>query len=223
MLAKGVHHTIETLQREMEALRSAATNPTQSQGVLLEALGAFRSMLEELHVAEAALRDSEARSTAILQTAVDGIITIDEHGTIASFNPAAERLFGYTADEVVGHNVNMLMPAPYRQEHDGYLARYRQTGEPHIIGIGRDVRGQRRDGTTFPMALAVSEMHLDGRRMFTGIVHDLSARVEAEEALRHARDELEVRVNERTAELEAANEGSGALPISSRTTCARRS
>jgi PAS domain S-box-containing protein len=206
MLAKGVHHTIETLQREVEALQSAATNPAQSQGVLLEALGAFRSMLEELHVAEAALRDSEACSTAILQTAVDGIITIDEHGTIASFNPAAERLFGYTADEVVGHNVNMLMPAPYRQEHDGYLARYRQTGEPHIIGIGRDVRGQRRDGTTFPMALAVSEMHLDGRRMFTGIVHDLSARVEAEEALRHARDELEVRVKERTAELEAANE-----------------
>src|SRR4029453_18458209 len=116
----------------------------------------------------AALRDSETRSTAILQTAVDGIIAIDEHGTIASFNPAAERLFGYPADEVVGNNVNMLMPAPYRQEHDGYLARYRQTGEPHIIGIGRDVRGQRRDGTTFSMALAVSEMHLDGRRMFTG-------------------------------------------------------
>ena len=77
------------------------------------------------------------------------------------------------------------MPSPYREEHDGYLARYRQTGERKIIGIGREVRARRRDGTTFPMALAVSEMHLDGRRMFTGIVHDLSARVQAEEALRH--------------------------------------
>ena len=155
---------------------------------------------------EAALRDSEARHHAVFQTAVDGIIIIDEHGMIASFNPAAERLFGYPTAAVLGQNVRMLMPEPYRQEHDGYLARYRQTGEPHIIGIGRDVRGQRRDGTTFPMALAVSEVLLDNRRMFTGIVHDLSARVEAEEALRHARDELEVRVKERTAELEAANE-----------------
>jgi PAS domain S-box-containing protein len=192
MAAEGVHHTIETLQREVEALRSAVTTPAQSQGVLLEALGAFRSMLAELHVAEAALRDSEARSTAILQTAVDGIITIDEHGMIASFNPAAEHLFGYTADEVVGHNVNMLMPSPYREEHDGYLARYLQTGERKIIGIGREVRARRRDGTTFPMALAVSEVLLDGRRMFTGIVHDLSARVQAEEALRYQAQLLEL-------------------------------
>src|SRR5262249_36582027 len=151
-------------------------------------------------------RDSEARSTGILQTAVDGIITIDEWGIVASFNPGAERLFGYTAGEVIGQNISILMPSPYQEEHDGYLARYRQTGEPHIIGIGREVRARRRDGTTFPVRLAVSEMHLDGHRMFTGIVHDLSARVQAEEALRQARDELEVRVRERTAELEEANE-----------------
>jgi PAS domain S-box-containing protein len=163
-------------------------------------------MLAELHIAEAALRDSEARCTAIVQTAVDGILTIDACGIVVSFNPGAERLFGYTAGEVLGRNVRMLMPSPYREEHDGYLARYHQTGEPHIIGIGREVRGQRRDGTTFPMALAVSEMHLDGRRMFTGIVHDLTARVQAEEALRQARDEMEGRVKERTVELEEANE-----------------
>ena len=133
--------------------------------------------------AEAALHDSEARQRAILQTAVCGIITIDERGLIVSCNPAAERLFGYTADEVIGQHVSILMPSPYREAHDGYLARYLQTGEPHIIGIGREVRAQRRDGTTFPIALAVSEVHLDGRRLFTGIVHDLTARVQAEEAL----------------------------------------
>src|SRR5207244_9803374 len=150
--------------------------------------------------------DSDARSVAILQTAVNSIITIDERGIVESFNPAAERLFGYTAREVIGQNVRLLMPSPYQEEHDGYLARYLQTGEQKIIGIGREVRGQRRDGTTFPIALAVSEVRLDGSRKFTGIVHDLTARVQAEEALRRAHDDLEVRVQARTAELTAANE-----------------
>ena len=183
MSGKDVHHKIATFQQQLASLQAAAANPGPSQGVLREALQAFHGMLAELQRAEAALRDSEARSTAIVQTAVDGIITIDEYGMVESLNPAAERLFGYPASAVIGQNVRMLMPPPYREEHDSYLARYRQTGEPHIIGIGREVRGQRRDGTTFPMALAVSEMHLDGRRMFTGIVHDLSARVQAEAAL----------------------------------------
>jgi PAS domain S-box-containing protein len=133
--------------------------------------------------AEAALHDSEARQHAIVQTAACGIITIDEGGRIESFNPAAERLFGYHTDEVIGQNVSLLMPSPYREAHDSYIARYLQTREPHIIGIGREVRAQRRNGTTFPIALAVSEVHLDGRRLFTGIVHDLTARVQAEEAL----------------------------------------
>jgi PAS domain S-box-containing protein len=114
---------------------------------------------------------------------VDGIITIDERGLIESFNPAAERLFGYRTNEVIGQNVSLLMPSPYREAHDGYIARYLQTGEPHIIGTGREVRARRQDGTTFPIALAVSEVYLDGRRLFTGIVHDLTARVQAEEAL----------------------------------------
>jgi PAS domain S-box-containing protein len=206
MSAEDVRDKITAFQQQLETLQAAAASPGPPQGVWLEALQAFRGMLEELHGAEAALRDSEARSTAILQTAVDGIITIDERGIVASFNPGAERLFGYTAGEVIGQNVTILMPSPYREEHDGYLARYLQTGEPHIIGIGREVRAQRRDGTMFPIALAVSEMHVDGRRLFTGIIHDLTARVQAEEALRRARDELEVRVQERTAELMAANE-----------------
>lgn len=199
MLADDLHHKIVAFQQQVEALQATAASPAQAQEVLREALATLRASLEDL-------RDSEARQRAILHTAVDGIITIDERGTVESFNPGAERLFGYAAEAVIGQNVSLLMPAPYRQEHDGYLARYLRTGEPHIIGIGREVRARHRDGTTFPVSLAVSEMRLDGRRMFTGIVHDLTARVQAEEALRQARDELEVRVQERTAELAAANE-----------------
>jgi len=122
MSAEDVHDKIVAFQQQLETLQAAAASPGLSQGVWLEALQAFRGMLEELHGAEAALRDSEARSTAILQTAVDGIITIDEWGIVASFNPGAERLFGYTAGEVIGQNVSILMPSPYQEEHDGYLA-----------------------------------------------------------------------------------------------------
>jgi PAS domain S-box-containing protein len=162
--------------------------------------------LTTLRQAQQELQESAATNAAILNTAVEGIITIDEHGTIASFNPAAERLFGYPAAEVLGQNVRLLMPSPYREEHDGYIARYCHTGEKKIIGIGREVVGQRKDGTVFPLALAVSEMRLGTRRMFTGMVQDISARKQAETALRQARDDLELRVQARTAELEAANE-----------------
>src|SRR5207245_2036512 len=104
---------------------------------------------------EKALAASEARMRALLECAVDGILSIDERGLIQTINPAAERLFGYPADEVLGRNVKMLMPLPYRQEHDGYIARYLATGQKKIIGIGREAVGLRKDGTTFPMDLAV--------------------------------------------------------------------
>lgn len=131
--------------------------------------------------AEEALRESEARMRAIFDTAVDGIITIDERGIIERFNPAAERMFGYSEAEVAGNNVSMLMPAPYHEAHDGYLAHYLQTGEKKIIGIGREVVGLRKDGTTFPMDLAVGETRQGERRMFTGTVRDISERKLAEE------------------------------------------
>lgn len=121
---------------------------------------------------------------AIIASAVDGIVVIDAQGRIETFNPAAERLFGYRESEVVGRSVSMLMPRPYHGEHDGYLARYLQTGEARIIGIGREVSGLRRDGTVFPLHLSVGEMSVDGERKFTGILHDLSARVRMEEELR---------------------------------------
>ena len=142
--------------------------------------------ITERQRAEEALRDREARLQAIVMTAVDGIIVIDERGIVESFNPTAERLFGYQADEVIGRNINTLMPSPFGHEHDSYLAHYLETGEAKIIGLGREVVGQRKDGTTFPMDLAVSEMRLGPRRMFTGIVRDLTEYRAVEEALHKA-------------------------------------
>jgi two-component system sensor kinase FixL len=122
--------------------------------------------------------------TAIVASAVDGIILIDSRGRIEAFNPAAERLFGYQESEVLGRNVAMLMPAPYRDEHDWYLTRYLTTGDARIIGTGREVQGLRRDGTVFPLHLSVGEMTIGGERKFSGIVHDLSSRVRLEQQLR---------------------------------------
>jgi two-component system sensor kinase FixL len=117
----------------------------------------------------------EALFQTLIATAVDGIVVIDENGLVEIYNAACERLFQYSAAEVIGRNVSMLMPEPYRAEHDRYIERYKKTGERRIIGIGREVVGRRRDGTTFPMYLSVGEGRLDGRRIFLGILHDLSA------------------------------------------------
>jgi len=125
---------------------------------------------------------------AILDTAVDGVVTIDEQGTIEMVNRAAVNLFGHAAEELVGRNVRMLMPAPHRESHDGYLRRYLETGERKIIGIGREVEGQRKDGTRFPIDLAVGELVLDGRRRFVAFVRDITARKRAAEELRQERD-----------------------------------
>ena len=147
----------------------------------------FTGMLHDLSrrgQLEGQLRASEGRWRAIVESAVDGIIVIDSRGRIEAFNPAAERLFGYTERQVMGHNVDMLMPSPYREEHDHYLSRYMTTGRAKIIGIGREVTGQRKDGSTFPLHLSVGEISSAGESKFTGIVHDLSARVRVEEQLR---------------------------------------
>ena len=130
--------------------------------------------ITNLRTAMSRLEESEGRTRAILDAAVDAILTIDEKGTVESMNPSAERLFGYSRDEVMGHNVKMLMPSPYQGEHDGYLTNYLTTGKRKIIGIGREVVGRRKDGSTFPMHLAVSELKLGDRRVFTGIARDIS-------------------------------------------------
>ncbi len=151
------------------------------------------------------LREKAARLQAILDTTVDGIITIDELRIVQSFNKAAEKVFGYPAGEVIGNNVNMLMPLPYREEHDTYVDNYLRTGNRKVIGTGREVAGRRKDGTTFPLYLAVSEVWMGKRRIFTGILRDITEIKKAEEDLKRAKDELEQRVKERTSQLLASN------------------
>lgn len=144
----------------------------------------------ELERTRQLLGDREARLNAILDTAVDGIITIDERGIIESVNPATQHIFGYASDELVGKNVKLLMPSPYHEKHDGYLTRYLQTGQARIIGIGREVEGQHKDGTRFPIEVAVSEIRAPDARVFTGVVRDISARRRAEDEARRRNAEL---------------------------------
>jgi two-component system, LuxR family, sensor kinase FixL len=143
-------------------------------------------------------RQSDSRLMAILNTVVDGIITINEEGVVQSFNPAAEKIFGFKAGEVIGHKVNMLMPEPYHSEHDQYLANYLNTGIKKIIGIGREVVGKRKDGITFPMDLAVSETWVGGKRLFTGIIRDITERHQAQQE----RERLIAELESKNAEME---------------------
>lgn len=138
--------------------------------------------------------DDIARLRAVLDSAVDGIITIDERGRMEAANPAAERLFGYSVAEMLGRNVNMLMPSPDREQHDHYLANYLRTGERRIIGIGREVLGRRKDGSTFPLYLAVSEVSFGHRKVFTGFVHDLTDLRQAQQDLAQRDAQLEFMV-----------------------------
>src|ERR1700749_186799 len=124
--------------------------------------------------------EGEALLRSILETVPDAMVVIDHHGVIQSFSRAAERLFGYRPDEGCGENVRLLMPSPYREAHDGYLARFMATGERRIIGIGRVVVGLRKDGSTFPMELSVGEVRHAGHRLFTGFVRDLTERQQTE-------------------------------------------
>lgn len=134
---------------------------------------------------------SEALLRAVFGTAVDGIVVTDEKGIVRLYNPACERLFGYSPSEVLGRNVKLLMPREYRDEHDGYLEAYRTTGKARIIGIGRDVTGQRKDGSRFPIGLSIGEARYGKRRYFVGIMRDISEQKLSEQRLRAARDEAE--------------------------------
>ena len=151
---------------------------------------AFQIMRTRAEAVNRVLRAREAHLQSILATVPDAMVVISERGIMQSFSPTAERLFGWTAEEVIGQNVRMLMPEPYREQHDGYLDRYLTTGERRIIGMGRVVVGERKDGSTFPMELAVGEMVSGDQRFFTGFVRDLSERQQTEQRLQELQSEL---------------------------------
>jgi len=167
------------------AIARLAAGDSRRQSQSADDLQAKKRQLEQQVASHAdELRDSHERLRSVIESAVDGIVVIDSKGHIEAFNRGAERLFGYPALEVIGRNVSILMPSPYHEEHDGYIAGYLTSGTPHIIGIGREVTGRRRDGTSFPLHLSVGEMVIGGERKFTGVLHDLSDRVNLEKQLR---------------------------------------
>lgn len=157
----------------------------------IEALIYSARDISEITEVRTNLLGSQLKSQGIIDTAVDGIITADKNGIIDSFNKAAEKIFGYKSNEVVGQNVNMLMPEPYHSEHTKYLGNYLRTGKRKVIGIGREVSGLRKDGTTFPMDLSLGEVDLDKQRLFTGIVRDITDRKKAEKELQEAKEVAE--------------------------------
>lgn len=138
---------------------------------------------------------------AIIENAIDGIVTIDERGVIEHINPAALVLFGYKKGELVGQNISVLMPRPFRDQHDSHLKKYNETGQKNIIGIGREVIGLRKDGSTFPFRLGVSEVSYSDRKIFTGFIHDLTRQKDDEIRIKSYTEELEQKIKERTLDL----------------------
>jgi two-component system sensor kinase FixL len=173
---------VRWLRAKGRSITDDAGRPTRLHGILVDVSARKR--------VETTLREREAWLGSILETAPDAVIVIDEKGVIESFSVAAEKLFGYGAAEVVGRNISTLMPSPHREQHDDYMARYLRTGERRIIGIGRVVSGQRKDGGTFPMELAVGEITVEGRRLFTGFARDITERQKTQRRLQELHSEL---------------------------------
>lgn len=181
----------DTLRGTLDALETKAHERTLE---LTAVIATLRDEIEERERAQDLLRQSEERALAIVDAAVDGVIIADEYGFLESINPAGERIFGWRESELSGRNLALLMPEPYASEHEGYLHRYRTTGERRILGSPRELAGRRRDGSVFPLELAISEMHIGRRRLFRATVRDLTEQKRAEEHV--ARLQAEVRRNE---------------------------
>jgi len=182
--------TIESLQRRIDGRARMLTWHCKAlrdqKGAVIGALAIAKDITDR-DAGNLALEESELLKSAIVESSLDGIITIDKNGIVVSFNRAAEHLFGYTSDEVIGENVAMLMPAPYRESHDGYIANYLRTNKPKIIGKGREVQAMRKDGSTFPFFLSVSrEVRVGERCFFIGLIRDLTHEKQVEAQLRQA-------------------------------------
>ena len=185
------HYETERRRKDGKIIQIALTvSPIRDQaGRVVGASKIARDITEE-KLAASALSEREAHLHSILDTVPDGMVVIDERGIIQSFSATAERMFSYTAEEARGRNVSMLMPSPYRENHDGYIARYLATGERRIIGLGRVVAGQRKDGSTFPMELSVGEVQGERHRLFTGFVRDLTERQRTLKRVQELQSEL---------------------------------
>ncbi len=179
------------LGESVAALQKEVAAREQSEAQLREFTGQLEQRVTER---TAELEEKQRRVEAIVQTAVEGIVTINERGLIDSFNQAAEKMFGYTAAEVIGHNVSVLMPSPDREKHDSYIANYLRTGQAKIIGIGREVVARRKDGTFFPMDLSVGEVRLGERRLFTALVRDISEHRQLEQAVANTAEQERARI-----------------------------
>lgn len=186
-ITRQSHQLNETLAQ----LRNEVSSRERSEVELRELTGQLEQRVTER---TRELEEKQRRVEAIVQTAVEGIITINERGIIDSFNQAAEKMFGYTAAEVIGQNVSILMPSPDRERHDSYIGNYLHTGQAKIIGIGREVVARRKDGTTFPMDLSVGEVRLGDRRLFTALVRDISERRQLEQAVANAAEQERARI-----------------------------
>ena len=185
------HYETERQRKDGQVIQVALTvSPIRDQAGRIIGASKISRDITEAKRADAALIENEALLRSILDTVPDGMVVIDEQGLIQSFSATAERMFGCTAAEVCGRNVSMLMPSPYHESHDAYINRYLTTGERRIIGLGRVVTGQRKDGSVFPLELSVGEVRSNGRRLFTGFVRDLTERQETQHRLQELQAEL---------------------------------
>jgi PAS domain S-box-containing protein len=209
-LQKRIAEPIQNLARTMRGVSerkdySLRTSKTSSDeiGLLTDS---FNTMLGEIQQSHSSLREGEARMRAVLESALDAIVTMDHEGNIVAFNPAAEKLFGYKREDVVGRSLSeTIMPPRFRLQHHQGLARYLKTGQERVIGRQLEMAAMRNDGSEFPIELAITLIAQDGPPMFTGFIRDITARKRAEQEIRQLNAELEHRVVERTAELEASN------------------
>jgi len=193
--AEPLHH-VSVGDEEGELILHLTQPLTAPQQHFVDSLGRLLGGFFQLRSVKRTFKLTEAQARAILNTTVDAIVAIDETGAIQSFNAAAVRIFGYDEAEVLQQNVKVLMPEPYRSEHDEYIDTYLETGKQRIIGIGREVHGRRKDGSTFPMDLAVSELELNGQRIFTGIIRDITERRALEREVLQASDRERRRIGQ---------------------------